>query len=322
MKQLRSLFLLACIVSFSSGITHGDATYAYREEFKAFQTNPHYKVVFDKDANGSLKSIQADVEIYKDLSYFQRLIRFAFSGLEIVIVKPETMPKLYSFIDTICKDQGIETPTIFIAQNRGFFNATASKLLTSSGTMVIGQKLLEETSDKELQGIMAHELGHIVYNHMNKTILISIGSYYGTKWIRQYFFNVPDQGFDLSAHLMAVNFIAPCIINKRFEREADEFAYKVTNNGEGLVEFFEHLEKKEQSEDNDFDATKALVKDNYSKIGFTDYYWLMTRYYLAKAGHNIGKGFAWVYHNTPLGAHPAHEDRIKAAQEYLAQQQA
>jgi hypothetical protein len=28
----------------------------------------------------------------------------------------------------------------------------------------------------------------------------------------------------------------------------------------------------------------------------------------------------YVYHHTPLGDHPSHEARIKAAQDYLAQQ--
>lgn len=49
---------------------------------------------------------------------------------------------------------------------------------------------------------------------------------------------------------------------------------------------------------------------------------LMLRYYVAKTGHVIGNGFKWLYHNTPLGAHPSPEARIKYTQEYLDQQAA
>lgn len=321
MKNLRTMFLLAFVISCSSVISHGDSMFTYREEFKAFETNPRYRAIFDEDAHSSVKDIQADVENYKELSLFQRMVRFVFFGLEVVVATSETMPKLHGFVEAICKDQAIKAPSIFIAKNRGFFNAAAQKLLVSSGAIVIGQKLLEETSDKELQGVVAHELGHIVHNHVNKGILVSIGSYYGTKWVKQYLFGAPDNNsFDWVAYFLALDVVVPCLINKRFEKEADEFAYRVTNNGEGLIEFFEHLEKKEQAVDNDFDATQAIVRDNYPKIGYADYYWLMARYYKAKVGHNIGKFFSWIYHNTPLGAHPAHADRIKAVKDHLAQQ--
>jgi hypothetical protein len=44
------------------------------------------------------------------------------------------------------------------------------------------------------------------------------------------------------------------------------------------------------------------------------------RYYLAKGGHLCGKAFGYIYHNTPLGAHPSNEARIEAAQKYLQQE--
>ncbi len=319
---MRNLFMLTLAMSFSSMICPAAATFSYREEFKAFETNPRYRVIFDKEANSSLRAIQSAVQNYKELSFFQRMVRTAFFGFEVVVATPETMPKLHGFIAGICESQAVETPTVFIAKNKGLFNAAASKLLASSGAIVISQKLIEETTDKELQGVVAHELGHIVYNHINKRIVISIGSYYVAKWAKEYITGTQSNAFDDAAYYIGLLVIAPCLINKRFEKEADEFAYRVTDNGEGLIEFFEHLEKIEEALDNDFDATKAIVQENYSNIGFLDYSWLMARYYLSKTGHNIGKGFAWVYHHTPLGAHPTHEDRIKAAQEYLAEKQA
>lgn len=343
MKNLRNIFLLVVFICFTPVQSQGDATFAYRQEFKAFETNPHYRAIFDEDAHVGLKDIQADVENYKQLSFLQRCVRFAFLGLEVVVVTPETMPMLYGFIDTICKEQRIKTPTVFIAKDRGFFNAGAQKLLVSSGAIVIGKKLLEETSDKELQGVVAHELGHIVHNHVNKSILINYLSFFITNSALQYIFNRSNLQIGLHLNLQykmsiykisidvlpLITFyitskIAPCIvsciINKRFEKQADEFAYRVTDNGEGVIEFFEHLKKKEQSLENDFDGTYFTIKDNKAKIGYLDYYYLMARYGFAKAWHMIDKGYRWIYHNTRLGAHPSHENRIKAAKEYLAQQ--
>lgn len=327
MNTLRNIFLLTAVMCFTSTHSQETATFAYRQELKAFENNPRYRAIFDEDAHRDLKDIQADVENYKDLSLPQRIVRFGiFLGFEVVAITPETMPTLYAFVDTICKEQRIETPTVFIAKDRGLFNAFAQKLLVSSGAIVISKKLLEETTDRELQAVVAHELGHIVHNHVNKGILIWLASYWGTVYAWEYFLGKPNAQ-DLRSCLAVVcaqSVIAlcvdACIINKRFEKEADEFAYKVTNNSEGLIEFFEHIKNKEQSVENDFAATLAIVKDNKAKIGYSDYYYLMFRYYMAKTRHVIGSGFKWIYHNTPLGAHPSHDDRIKAAKEYLAQQ--
>jgi hypothetical protein len=46
------------------------------------------------------------------------------------------------------------------------------------------------------------------------------------------------------------------------------------------------------------------------------------RYYLAKIGHECGRFVKYLYHETPLGAHPSNQARIDAAKAYLAQQEA
>ena len=46
-------------------------------------------------------------------------------------------------------------PTVFITRKENFFNACAAKVLTSSGGIVIGQDLIVESSEKELEAIVA-----------------------------------------------------------------------------------------------------------------------------------------------------------------------
>ena len=313
MKKLLLAGLLLCA---SWGVaSYAQDTCEYKQELNAFETNPRYKDIFDEEIHSSLQSIQTDIETYKQISFFQRAIRFMFFTLDVVVVTPVTMPRLYSFIDAICKDKGIETPTIFIAKNRGFLNAAASKLLISSGAIVIGKKLIHDCSDKEIEAIAAHELGHIVYNHVNKGILLSALSYYAIKWSKQYLCNYSDNNFDWNAYYLAT-FMTGCATSKRFEREADHFACEATGTGEGIVAFFERLKDKEQAEEKCFDTTYRLVQESYPEITYSDYCRLMFRYYLAKTGHLIGKGFQWIADNTPLGSHPSHDERIETARQY------
>lgn len=325
-----SLFL-ALFLGFT--ITQCDETkqHVYQQELKAFQSMPQYKTVFDEGAHGGLRTLQADVENYKELSFLQRLARYPVSLFSPIVVTSATMPKLYGFIDDLCKKQGIAKPTVYLTFDEGFFNAFAFKILKSTGAILIGKKLLLETSDQELEAIIAHEIGHIKYNHVNKTLLIKAGSYAAAVYIADDLMgkilpslckeHSPMQYALVKTMLILdmVNIFSALIINKRFEKQADEFAYKEVNHGPGLIEFFEHLEQKEKTCDDDFVNTHLLIKENKPKIATFDYYSLLARYYVSKGFHQLNKASEWVYHNTFLGAHPSNEARIEAIKKHLQQ---
>ena len=302
----------------------------YWQEFKQLKNTPPYSRVFDEDVSPALQHIEASIDIFKNLPPISRLARFMFISLGVIIINPETMPTLYKYVEGLCKDAGIQTPTIFIVKQKGFFNAAAAKILTSTGGIVIGQKLLKETSNDELEAIVAHEIGHIKHNHVNKILAIKFGTYASTYLLTKLLISICNscekresltpnqQGLQSWIPLLSMMLLPDLIINKRFEKEADHFACK-TDHAEGVIEFFKDLKEREEQNDLDFDITYARLQDNKSQIDAGGYYMgLLLPYYLAKGEHMVGKALKWIYHHTPYGPHPSHEARIKAAQEYLA----
>lgn len=309
----------------------------YYSELKAYKKAPATKEMFDEYAHSGLARIQSDITIYKNLTSFQRFVRSGFLGLDVILVTPDTLPKLYEYVDGICKKADIATPTIFVTRHDGFFNAFAQKLFASTGGIIIGQKLMHEVSDEALEAIVAHEIGHIKHNHVNKILGLMAMSYllyrllckaldlesvrvYSSETEAEKFLKLGGLIAKKVAVLQGCLLLPPLVINKQFEKEADAFA---CDNGksEGIVEFFEFILGKEQLREEEFVAIHNLLQQNKVDLTFSDYYFdLMPRYYLEKFGHNIDKARRYIYHNTFLGAHPSPEARIAAAQKYLQQE--
>jgi len=322
----------------------------YYSELKALKKAPETKLLFDEDAHQGLAAIQRDVTTYRNLTWVQRFIRSEFLNCDVVMVLPETMPLLYAYIDGVCKKAGIATPPIFITRQEGFFNAFAEKFLTSTGAIVFGQKLIKDLSDDAIEAVAAHEIGHIKHNHTNKLLKLSVlewGVWIGLiAVIAKYVPMTKMQDIMVTAadgetvmqrvevpnflKMYAVYAMTDCfaslipsyIVNKRFEKEADQFAYEANGKGQGLIEFFELILKKDQLREEEFAPIYALLQQNKQGLSSCDYYKLAGRYYLARAGQSFINFYKKVYHETFIGAHPSPQARIAAAKEYLATQQA
>ena len=326
---LPGLLLASSFISATSN--HG----VYYSELRAFKKAAATKEIFDEDAHSGLAKIQRDITTYKNLSLFQRIVRSLFLMFDVVVATPETMPKLYAYTEGICKKANIKTPTIFITRQRWLLNAAAQKLLMSSGAIIIGQKLMHDISDDALEGVIAHEIGHVKYNHVNKSLGLYIcrdicyfmlckalkldGLIIGTSYedVQAQIKSIKMKRFLLDLSLYLAVFL---IINKRFEKEADEFACKDNGKSKGMIEFFECMLQKEQLREEEFVAIKKLLQENWSELSLFDNMMLRGRYYIAKGIHLCGKAFHYIYENTPLGAHPSPEARIEAAKKYLQQE--
>jgi Zn-dependent protease with chaperone function len=172
---------------------------------------------------------------------------------------------------------------------------------------------MRELSDEGLEGLIAHELGHIKYNHSNKKLALSLcAGLFNYEVLHRLGIGIP----------FATSLIVAWIINKRFEKEADAFAYEANGKAKGLIEFFELLLKKDEIREEEFVTVYELLQKNKSLLSSWDYYRLVARYYVAKGGHLYAKAYKRMYHETFVGAHPSPQARIKAAQDYLAQQNA
>lgn len=298
----------------------------YQKELKAFETSEKYKVVFSEDAPLGLPSINRDIENYKALTPVQRMLRFIFFFFQPIVVNAQTMPVLYDYIDGLCKKNNIETPTVFICTGKGFFNAAASKMFMSSGAIIIGREIINETDSVELEAIVAHEIGHIKHNHVNKSLAIMFASYFAVKLLKDYFSKPKFFRTQAQANLHSITdgymtawwstVLTAFIINKSFEKEADLFACE-HGKAQGIADFFTLWQEKDHNQDVQFDQTSDLLVEAKNEIGFTDRIQLNARYYLSKSVHGLNKAMRWIYHYTPYGAHPAPEKRVEAALEYL-----
>lgn len=329
-------FLLSSLLFFShlmgASADHG----VYYQELKGLKKRPETKILLDdKNAHQGLRSIHADVLEYKSSSFFQRFSRILASLLllknglvafNFFVVTPETMPQLYCYIEGVCKKALIPVPAIYITRSDWILNAFAFKLLASPGIVVISKKLIQELSDQAIEGMVTHELGHIKHNHTNKNIVIKIV----VKKMLEKSFNVFIRSgcFNNCSRRETqfvyefTNWILPSlIVGKHFEKQADMFAFE-HGKAKGLIDFMKHMERREQIRENEFAATRELLKQNEKDLFVLDYYWLMSQYWLARGLHKGRQGLEWVMLNTFLDPHPSHESRIAAAEKYLAQQEA
>ena len=264
------------------------------------------------------------------------MLRYATLLDGAILVTEKTMPKLYSYIKTLCEDNDLVVPVISISQDEDLENASAIKILTSSGMIVVGQRLLYERTKEEVEAIVAHEIGHIKHNHSNKHIAVIVGSFFLVKGISKILHpqkhdkpsidDRPKKKIDHSTNKTSRHYerllipaVAALIIGKRFEREADLFACKKAGKARGIAAYFKHAQQEEQERNLHLNYVGRSLVDGRSAMGYFDYSLLCLRYggiVALYAYHDVAN---WLYYNTPFGPHPSNEDRIAAAEKYLQQ---
>lgn len=320
------LIVVISLLTFVGQVYSGDV---YKQELAALITKPDVNYIFDKKVDPAFAWLHKDIESYKELSYTQRIARFPFILSDAMIVTHQKMPNLYAYIDALCKKNNIATPTIFVSTKKSIFNAFAAKLFTSTGAILICQKLLMESSDRELEAVIAHEIGHIKHNHTNKTLLLNIGLFIPIWGCIHYLskksncsqnvanFFIKTMMADLSA-----SWISNLIINKRFEKQADEFACNQAGQAPGLIEFCEHLEKQELDQEKQYEQdclyTQKVLEDNKPHLSDDNYAALSQQFDGIKFQYKLMNWYKWLYYNTPYGAHQSHQVRIAAAQKYVS----
>lgn len=334
MKYIKNMYTILglSILAATHSAGHAESS-KYHQELKNLKKSDLHKTILDRQAHTGLRMILGGVENAKELRPFYRLLRSNLFAQGALVVTQERMPQLYEYVDALCKQQKMRTPTILITRNKPlpsitpgkYFETNSCKVLASSGAILISRDLLSETSEKAIEAALAYEIAHIKYNHGNKTVLVN--------WIAPYivgqFFRKKDLAAEaleratrpIAYFLKRRLFKAACwmvprmLISKRFEQQADMFVYKTMDNAEGLIEFCKYLQHKEERRDTDYADTRASLKT--AKIPLTDYLFLSLGYHFFKTGHKMHNAFKWIAHNTFLNSYQSNEARIKAAQDYL-----
>jgi hypothetical protein len=325
--KLSTIFLTGLLIS--SQLTVSTSNHGiYYSELKALKKAPETKALFEQDVDGSsrptqynlgmynptfldngerglfsqwdkmritlsLGNIKRQITISKELSFIDSILIMGLCGQndDLIIITDETMPALYNYVSSLSKKAKIAMPFIFISLKN--FSTFSRKILGFRSSIVIGQQLLHDVSDEELEALVAQQIGHIKYYHTNKTAMVN-----GAALV----------GFVIPA-------LSSLLVSKRFAKEADMFASKVAGKANGLIKFYERLEAKDQLRMAEYDEVSKMLMENAANIPMLSYLILKIGYYMAETERCVEK----IYNNF---AYPSHQERIDAAKKYLAQQEA
>ncbi len=122
--------------------------------------------------------------------------------------------------------------------------------------IILGDTLIENYSEDEIETVLAHEFGHYKHKHIIKNLFIGTVTSFLTFFLmaKLYEFSLPWFGFTeitqiaalpiLSVWAMLIGLIiTPLdnIISKKFEYQADEYAIKTTGKPEAFINTLEKL---------------------------------------------------------------------------------
>ena len=136
--------------------------------------------------------------------------------------------------------------------------------LGKSKKIILGDTLLNEYSNDEIETVIAHELGHYKNKHIIKNIVIGTATSFLMFFLMAMFYEVSLHWFGFSARTqvdalplltlwaMLIGLIlSPLgnIISRKFEYEADEYAVRSTNKKEAFIETLNKLTKQNMGDE-------------------------------------------------------------------------
>lgn len=172
-------------------------------------------------------------------------------------VTPIENNSLAERIKKLATGAGIKVENVFkfdMSKNTKKANAAFTGL-GKSKRILLGDTLLENFTEDEIETVIAHELGHYKHKHIFKNIIIGTLSSFLTFFLISFFYekSLPLFGFSSILQIEALPLIALLgtiiglvqtpltnILSRKYEYQADEYAIKVTINP---VAFSATLEK-------------------------------------------------------------------------------
>jgi len=178
---------------------------------------------------------------------------FLFNSNAIVEVDAKNYPVLDELVNKLASAAKIKRPLVFLITKKypGFLdkvNACAAGDKNSS-VIIMGSWLLDNMSTKEVEGVIAHEMGHIQKSHTQKRIasllayITGIGlSYWGTDCLKKsgVTLQIPGTAYTIGSHefewiplmYMFGGLLALKWYNRTQEKEADLLAVDFTGHKE------------------------------------------------------------------------------------------
>ncbi len=218
---------------------------------------------------------------YAAFSYFGSA-RAALSMTNAQEIQQRDNPRLWRVVENLAITSGMPMPKVYIIPDRGL-NAFATGRDPQNAHVAITSGLLETLDKSELEGVMAHELGHIK-NYDIRVSMVVFGlvmaiSIFSDIFMRMTFFGGRDRDEDSNSGLFALLGIAAAIIaplvagmvqaavSRQREYLADATGAMTTRYPEGLARALKKLEAGNTKLRQQSSATAHLFIANPLKSG-------------------------------------------------------
>lgn len=191
--------------------------------------------------------------VYAIISYFvSAKAALAFNGAKEIQKSDD--PRLYRTVENLAITEGLPMPKVHIIQDAAF-NAFATGRDPKNASVAITTGLLKALDDSELQGVMAHEMGHIKNYDIRVSMivfgLVAVISILADIFLRISFFGGSDEDNQSPITLVlgiAAFILAPLVavmvqssVSRQREYLADATGVMTTRYPEGLAGALEKI---------------------------------------------------------------------------------
>lgn len=155
-------------------------------------------------------------------------------------------------ISKLSEDAGIKLENIYtfnMSKNTKKANAAFTGI-GKSKRIILGDTLIENYSDEEVESVIAHELGHYKHKHITKNIIQGTINSFLTLFLIAYLYQISIAwfGFESITEIAALPLLTlwgmligliqtplSSFISRKYEYEADRYAVTVTGTSENLI---------------------------------------------------------------------------------------
>ena len=194
--------------------------------------------------------------VYVVISYYSASkLSLAVNGAKEIQKKDN--PRLYRIVENLAITEGIPTPKVYIMHDKAL-NAFATGRDPKNAAVCATTGLLDTLNDQELEGVMAHELGHIrnydIRVAMIAFALVAVVSLISDIMLRMAWFKDNDSDSKAGQIIFLVGIVAAILapiaalliqmaISRKREYLADATGALTTRYPEGLASALEKIKK-------------------------------------------------------------------------------
>ncbi|MDB5183391.1 MAG: htpX [Candidatus Saccharibacteria bacterium] len=222
----------------------------------------------------------AGAAVYALFQYFAAS-KLALAATGAQEIEKRDNPRLYRIVENLAITIGIPTPKVYII-NDPAPNAFATGRNPNTAIVCATSGILDVMSDRELEAVMAHEMGH-VQNYDIRVMMIAFGLVSAIGFLsdiafRMFFFGGDDRDRNVNPIVVVVGIVliilAPIMaaiiqlaVSRQREYLADATGAMTTRDPEGLVSALKKLEKTGQPMRKQSSSTAHMFFNNPLKPG-------------------------------------------------------